>query len=132
MIAAMVAIAASTGRRLSPTRRSRKLIALDFIRRYFIAFGKSPSLEEIAGELEVSKPRIGELLDALVQDGSIERTPGQTRGIRLIDRTEELSEAEVLARLSGMGWQVNDPDRVLQPPLTETGLNNLPLLDDKP
>lgn len=124
--------AASQGRRLSPTRRSRKLIALDFIRRYFVQYGESPSLDEIGAALEVSKQRASELVEQLSQDEQLYRIAGKRRGIRLHDRTAELSEAEVLVRLAEMGWTVRDGDRLLQPPLTETGLMDLPFLDHKP
>jgi hypothetical protein len=40
----------------------------------------------------------------LADEEMIEVTAGKTRGIRLVDRGEELSEADVLLRLVAMGW----------------------------
>jgi SOS-response transcriptional repressor LexA len=113
-----------TRRRLTPTMRSRKLQALDFIKRYFAQWGQSPSLDEIAGALGVSKQRAAELVHQLSLDLQIRRVRGKTRGITLIDRSEEISEADVLLRLAGLGWQLA--------PLTENGLPALPVLDHDP
>jgi SOS-response transcriptional repressor LexA len=80
--------------------RSRKLQALDFIKRYFAQWGHSPTLGELAAELGVSTKRAYDLVHQLADERQIEVTAGKTRGIRLIDRAEELSEADVLLRLS--------------------------------
>ncbi|MFN3387460.1 MAG: LexA family protein [Allosphingosinicella sp.] len=103
---------------------SRKLQAFDFILRYFAAWGHSPSLDEIAAELGVSKQRADELVHALARDQMIRRIAGKRRGIRLIDRADELSEAEVLVRLRSLGWQIGHDNS-----LTKIGLPDLPFLD---
>lgn len=133
--------------RLCPTMSSRKLQALDFIKRYFAQWGYSPTLGEIAAELEVSTKRAHDLVHALARDGLIEHIPGKTRGIRLLERSEELSEADVLLRLAAMGWTIGHGGYVIKAPrgqgvdrlsaalltaLMEKGLPDLPELDHDP
>lgn len=119
--------------RISPTMNSRKLQALDFIKRYFAEWGHSPSLDEIGAHLGVSKQRASELVHQLCVDKSIEITAGRRRGIRLVDRGEEISEADLLVRLRERGWRIVAGTRsggvVALPTLTETGLTGLPRLD---
>jgi SOS-response transcriptional repressor LexA len=115
-------------RRLKPTMRSRKLQALDFIKRYYAEWGHSPSLAEIGAELGVTKQRVSSLIAQLSIDRQIEVTSGKTRGIKLVDQGEQLSEADVLLRLQQLGWRV-DPAARLFGPLTEKGLPELPFLD---
>lgn len=118
--------------RLTPEMRSRKLQALDFIKRYFATWGGSPSLGEIGGGLGITKQHAADLVQQLVDDGLVTRVPGKRRGITLIDSKEELSEADVILRLVRLGWQVGVGDRIIAPPLTETGLIDLPELDHIP
>lgn len=122
--------------RLSRTMRSRKLQALDFIKRYFAEWGASPSLEEIGGALGVSRQRASELVHQLSKDLQIEHIAGKRRGITLIDRTDRISVADALLKLSEAGWVINnlsfddlndDPDS-----LTKNGLPLLPVLDHDP
>ncbi len=135
-------------KRLTRVMSSRRLQALDFIKRYYLEWSQSPTLGEISAELGVSAKRAHELVDQLVSQRLIERVPGKTRGIRLIDPGEELSEADVLVRLAGLGWTIGLGERVLRPPdapglahqlsetllhtLTEKGLRALPRLDHDP
>jgi SOS-response transcriptional repressor LexA len=88
--------------------RSRKLQALDFIKRYFAGFGQSPSLSELAAHLGVSVKRAHDLVEQLSDEEQIERVRGKTRGIRLPDRREEISEADVMVRLAQLGWHIAD------------------------
>jgi hypothetical protein len=122
---------------------SRKLLALKFIKEYFAEFGYSPSFGELAAELGVSKKRAHDLVHQLAQQHMIEHETGKTRGIRLVERGEELSEADVLLRLQAMGWTIGRGDYVVFPPdnfvgaaiagpLTEKGLHTLPVLDHNP
>ena len=132
--------------RLTPEMSSRKLQALDFIKRYFAQWGHSPTLGELAAALDVSTKRAHDLIHQLARDEMIEHLPGKTRGIRLRERGAELSEADVLVRLAGMGWTVAQEDsegrvRVIMPPadpelqkalaraLMEKELHELPMLD---
>lgn len=82
---------------------SRRLIALAFIRRYFADYGASPSQKEIAAELGVPVQRVGRILDELEAGGDILRTPGKSRGIRLPERWDELSSAELAAVFARRG-----------------------------
>lgn len=140
---------------------SRKLQALDFIKRYFLEWSQSPTLGEIAAELGISNKRAHDLVRQLVSEKLIEHVPGKTRGIRLIDRDEEMSEIDVLVRLAGMGWRIGLGEKIMRPPgagpgativcadragkrgartlsetllraLTEKGLHALPQLDHDP
>jgi len=110
--------------RLTPEMRSRKLVALDFIRRYFAKWGASPSYEEVAAGLGVSKQRAGEIIHQLAVDQMIRRVAGKRRGIALIDRADEISEAEALVILARQGWTIGDAAA-----LTKNGLHGLPHLD---
>jgi hypothetical protein len=124
--------AGGDGHRLTPAMSSRKLQALAFIKRYFVDWGYSPTLGEIGAGLSVSRKRAHELVEALADDGMITVTPGKTRGIHLVDRTEELTEHDVLTRLLAEGWTIGDGSRIILPPgqgVTENGLFLLPLLD---
>jgi hypothetical protein len=46
----------------------------------------------------------------------IEVVAGKPRGIRLIDRAEELSEVDVLLRLVADGWKIADGDKTIVAP----------------
>lgn len=96
---------------------SRKLLALDFIKRYFATWGRSPTLGEVAAVLGVSTKRAHDLVHQLANEKMIEHIAGQPRGIRLPDRSEELSEADVLVRLAALGWTIGQGDRMIMPPL---------------
>ena len=134
--------------RLSPTMTSRKLQALAFIRHFYARWGQSPTLGEIAAALKISRKRAHELVGQLATEKMVEVVAGKPRGIRLLETGEELSEAEILVRLSAMGWTIGDGDHVIQPPgsvfaadpsnptavgypLTDKGLHVLPFLDFK-
>lgn len=108
--------------RLTAGMRSRKLQALDFIRRYYAEWGSSPSYSEIGAHLGVSKQRVQELVEKLSTDQQIRQVAGKTRGIELVERGEELSEAEVLLLAKKRGFTVFGP-------LTENRLSGLPHLD---
>lgn len=127
--------------RLTPTMSSRKLLALRFIKTYFARWGHSPTLGELSAELRVSRKRAYDLVHQLADDQMIEVMSGKTRGIRLIDRGEELSEADVLARLVQMGWTIGKDNQVIVPPLnlafpqaplTTKGLPEVAELDHDP
>jgi SOS-response transcriptional repressor LexA len=88
--------------------RSRKLQALDFVKRYWARWGHSPTYSEIAAEIGVSSQRARELVVQLSDERQLEILRGKTRGIRLIDRREEISEADVMIRLAQLGWHIGD------------------------
>jgi hypothetical protein len=118
--------------RLSPTMSSRKLQALAFIRHFYARWGASPTQGEIAAALHISKKRANNLVHQLSTEKMIEIVAGKTRGIRLVETAEELSEPEILVRLSAMGWTIADGGQIIQPPLTDKGLPLLPVLDFNP
>lgn len=126
--------------RLTPEMRSRKLQAHDFIKRYFARWGHSPTLGELSSHLGVSRKRAYDLVHQLSEEQQIEVVAGRTRGIRLIDRSEELCEADVLARLVTFGWTVGRENEMIAPPLklsfptpplTEKGLPPLDYIEDE-
>lgn len=119
---------AKQGRRLTPEMRSRKLQALDFIKRYIAQWGQSPSIGEVGAALGVSRKRAHELIHQLAREEMIRHARGKTRGISLIDRGEEISEADMLLRLASDGWKVVQEDGTL----TKNGLTGLPFLDHDP
>jgi SOS-response transcriptional repressor LexA len=114
---------------------SRWLQALDFIKRYFARWGYSPTLSELAAGLDVSIKRAHEIVHRLAEEGMIEVVAGKARGMRLLDRAQEISDADVLLRLSAMGWKIYDGNVIMSPPiaaafpLTDKGLHSLPVLD---
>jgi hypothetical protein len=119
---------------LSPTMSSMQNLALDFINRYFARWGQSPTLGELAAHLGTSRKRAHEIVHQLAAKQMIEVVAGKARGIRLVDRTKELSEQVVLARLLAEGWTIGAGSRIIFPPgeaegVTENGLFLLPLLD---
>lgn len=125
--------------RLEPDMRSRKVQALDFIKRYFARWGKSPSLSEIAAALGVSKKRAHGLVRQLSDEEQLRVAAGKSRGITLPDRDEEISEAELLLLLRKRGFRVAGPGDFLPvgapcpvPGVTEKGLPILPGLDHDP
>jgi hypothetical protein len=102
--------------RLCATMSSRKLQALDFIKRYFAKWGHSPTLGEIGAHLGVSPKRAHDLVHQLAIEKMIEHISGKARGIRLVDRGQQLSEADVLLRLSSLGWTIGTGG-VIEPPI---------------
>lgn len=87
----------------SPIASNRRVNALEFVRRYFVAHGASPSLREIGAAIGTSVQRVSGILAELEQQGHILRGKG-ARSIRLPDRTDELSESDLvlLARRRGL------------------------------
>lgn len=56
-----------------------------FIRRYCAQNGLPPSQREIGAACYLSQPGVIRHLDRLAMQGKIERIPGKSRGIRLLD-----------------------------------------------
>lgn len=76
-------------RTLTPQQKK----TLDFIKQYFDEHKKSPSLSEIATELDLrSKGTVTEHLSALEKKGFLKRISGAYRGIVLLEEEEGLVE----------------------------------------
>lgn len=114
----------------SPIASSRRVNALEFIRRYFVTYGSSPSLREIGAAIGASAQRVCGILGDLEQQGHILRGKGR-RSIRLPDRTDELSESDLvlLARRRGL-LVIRDSMIASAPPIALTNLE-LPSLDQQ-
>jgi repressor LexA len=64
---------------------------LEFIRRYINEHGHAPSVREIGAEVDIrSTKAVKYHLDRLVEDGLLERVPGQARSLRTASRPDSL------------------------------------------
>ncbi|NLS26203.1 LexA repressor [Sphingomonas sp. S2M10] len=119
--------------RLTPAMSSRKLQALDLIKRYYLRHGSSPTLGEIAGGLGITRQRAHSLVRALERDQMVQRARGKTRGIMLANAAAQVSESDALLQLCEAGWTVRIGNMELVPPgtLTTTPLPAGPALDHK-
>lgn len=80
---------------------------LAFVIEQIARHGLSPTMGEIARELNISDSRAKQLMGQLVEKGVIDRVPGSIRGLRVRDMAESRRQlAEVLRRL---GWAASDP-----------------------
>ena len=65
----------------------KQLRVLDFVRQYRENHGYSPTMQEIADELGVSKVTVFEHVEALVSKGALERDPNKARSLLPVDET---------------------------------------------
>lgn len=63
----------------------RQMSIAVYFRRYLVEHGYSPTMDEAAGVLGVSKVTIFEHLNSLERKGLVTRTPNKSRSIRLTD-----------------------------------------------
>lgn len=92
--------------RLSPTSASRKLIALEFIKRKLADFGHGPSYREIAAAIGgASNSRVHAIVRRLEQEKLIVVRPGP-RGIGLPDPVDNLGKSDILRRARALGLDV--------------------------
>jgi SOS-response transcriptional repressor LexA len=118
--------------RLTSISNCRRILAMEFIRRYFRDFGTSPSFGEIAAAVSIPVQRVGRLLQPLVDNGELLHTPGKPRSLRLPDRAEELSDAEIALVLLRRGWTVNNVDLIaLSESVTNIGVSVAARLADR-
>lgn len=115
--------------RLTPEMTSRELQALDFIKRYYIRHGHSPTLFEISSGLGVSRERARVIVRQLVRKEHVRRVRGQRRGIMLMNAAAQVSENDALIRLIDVGWQILVGGKKLEHPLTTMPLMPAPILD---
>lgn len=104
----------------------KKDVALAFIVERIARSGVSPSYGEIAHALKVSKKRVGELVDQLVADQVIDRTPGSHRGLRIRDVGQARQLLTVV--LGRLGWEA--PAAAV--PFPHDKLPTLPDVDHNP
>ena len=92
-----------TSLRPTSVASNRRVNALEFIRRYFVERGASPSLREIGDAIGTTPQGACGIVHQLAARGDILRGQGR-RSIRLPDRADELSDSELvlLARRRGM------------------------------
>ncbi|SEM73382.1 hypothetical protein SAMN05192583_1033 [Sphingomonas gellani] len=88
--------------------------------------GVSPTLEEIAFALKISKGRAHQLIGQLVADGRLERRPGAQR--RLVVRDVAASREVLSEVLNRLGWNVNDHPPPAPTPYPHVQLPRLPTL----
>lgn len=112
--------------RLTPTMMSRKAQALDFIARYLGRWGVSPSYDEIANGLGVSKTRARSLVRRLEADEHIVRARGSHRGIALVAGSDLASVSRALLELRRRGYVVNEDVFTVDAPCTNAPLPHLP------
>lgn len=92
---------------LSATSSSRRVLVLEFIRRYFAEYGQSPTQGEIAAALATDASRVRAALRTLERQRLIRRSKGATRGIELPKDVECIPESAAILRLRMLGWTVN-------------------------
>ncbi len=74
----------------------KQLRILQLIRNHRIAFGYSPTMQELADELGVSKVTVFEHVEALIKKGALKREPNKARSLSIADNTIIPDEAEPL------------------------------------
>jgi repressor LexA len=57
----------------------------DFVRQFRVAHGYSPTMQEIADQLEVSKVTVFEHVEALVEKGALRRNPNKARSLSEVE-----------------------------------------------
>lgn len=116
----------------APRRREE---ALAFITNRLVRTGSSPTYEEIGLELGVRKSRAQQLVNQLIADGVLEKTPGAQRSLRVRDvvRAREILDEFALS----LGWIVASPLGALKEtpsprPLPHVQLPMLPAFEHLP
>jgi repressor LexA len=74
----------------------KQLRILQLIRNHRIAFGYSPTMQELADDLGVSKVTVFEHVEALIKKGALKREPNKARSLSIADNTIIPDEAEPL------------------------------------
>jgi hypothetical protein len=113
---------AAAGARLKPEMASRRLLVLDFVRRYIERWGQSPSYSEIAAGVGIGRARAHQLVRRLVTSGHLLRTPGP-RGLALPDQRDE-----AVRQLRELGWTVDPGAAEARLPYTLSKLLDAPPL----
>ena len=74
----------------------KQLKILQLIRDHRIALGYSPTMQELADELGVSKVTVFEHVEALIKKGALRREPNKARSLSLVDNAVVPDEAPPL------------------------------------
>ena len=86
---------------MSRKGRNRRASVLEFVESYLADNGYPPTYDEIRDAVGLSsKSHVDYYLDALEEDGLIERTPYTPRGLRLVGLTPPTFEVKVEGRIS--------------------------------
>jgi SOS-response transcriptional repressor LexA len=112
---------------VAPPRRSE---ALAFIIERIIRTGVSPTSGEIARALNVSRQRAQQLVDQLIREAVIEKTPGSPRSLRIRDLAQ--CRHVIVETLSRLGFTVAEPADAASPPLSPAQLPMLPPFEHLP
>lgn len=75
----------------------KQLRILQLIRDYRVAHGYSPTMQELADELQVSKVTVFEHVEALIRKGALEREPNKARSLTITDLAALPDEAKPLS-----------------------------------
>ena len=111
----------------APRRRDE---ALAFIIDRLVKTGIAPSYDEIGRQLRVSKARARFLVEQLITEKVLEKTPGAQRALRVRDVVHARAIAGEFARR--LGWIVAAPLGELQPPFPHVHLPMLPEFEHLP
>ncbi len=74
----------------------KQLKILQLIRDHRIAHGYSPTMQELADELSVSKVTVFEHVEALIKKNALRRVPNKARSLSLVDESVVPDEAQPL------------------------------------
>ena len=112
--------------RLTPTMRSRKLIALDFIKQFWAKHNHSPSFSEIGAALgDISNSTVLKIVKRLAAEQLIEYRGGE-RSIVL-----PCARSEALRLLLEAGYTIGVGSQMILPPHGSAGTNpTLPMMPE--
>lgn len=116
---------------LRPATPLRRDEALAYIISHIIRHGFSPTYEEIGDGLGgISQARVKQLVAQLIKLGSVVRTAGKQRNLRVRDLSE--SRHHVTEALRRLRWPVSDAMGDLQQPYPQGQLPRVPSLRQRP
>jgi SOS-response transcriptional repressor LexA len=92
--------------------------------------GTSPSTPEMSRALNISETRVKQLVAQLIEKGSLERTPGAVRGLRVPDVAG--SRIVLQQVLRHIGWVAAEPMGRLAGPFPDGQLPVLPPFEHLP
>lgn len=111
-----------------PSLRRDQVLA--FIIERIARFGVGPTYDEISNEMSISPSRAKELVAQLIKRGSVKKTPGGQRSLRVRDVAGSRNALEAVMRK--LGWITAEPMGRLQHPLSNGQLPVLPPFEHLP